>query len=380
MSQLQTRILLKHDLEKNWLKATNFKPKAGEIIIYDAETTEEDYVGTSRDYMATSPRLKVGDGITYINKLPFANAFKNDILTTTTFGKYTGSTHDVKTIPAKGKTAEEVLFDALEAGSVSIEQEPYIINQQSSYFVEMGTVDPISYDIRCVEGRYSTGQSSDVDFTVSISATDEDNTYYGSEPTLDGTESGTLGNTEAITKNITVTIWGYYREDNATGLTDYYGNDLPEELKIQGGDLIPQSYNINAVAGCFYGFPNDTLPTNNRDDISDYFRNLKNRNDKDGSSIDDVVNWGAWTSNTRLTTIDTLGFWKNFYIAVPADDIYPPNLSIMDSNNNTVTCSYLGKVYIADARNDSRYKNEFHVFASLNNIGYNRVTLKLSWS
>ena len=53
-----TRIQLKHDTETNWNKAVNFIPKAGEMIIYDADGTN-------------SVRIKIGDGITVVNNLPF---------------------------------------------------------------------------------------------------------------------------------------------------------------------------------------------------------------------------------------------------------------------------------------------------------------------
>lgn len=55
-----TRIQHKHDTEANWLKATNFAPLAGEIIVYDKDDTH--------DYQ----RIKIGDGTTKINNLPFA--------------------------------------------------------------------------------------------------------------------------------------------------------------------------------------------------------------------------------------------------------------------------------------------------------------------
>ena len=35
--QINTRIIHKHDLEVNWIKATNFVSKKGELIIYDIE-------------------------------------------------------------------------------------------------------------------------------------------------------------------------------------------------------------------------------------------------------------------------------------------------------------------------------------------------------
>ena len=37
--QFNTRIINKHDIAANWAKATNFIPKKGELIVYDADTT-----------------------------------------------------------------------------------------------------------------------------------------------------------------------------------------------------------------------------------------------------------------------------------------------------------------------------------------------------
>lgn len=56
---MKARVQHKHDIEANWLKATNFTPLASEIIVYDPD---ENY-----DY----PRIKIGDGKTNINALPF---------------------------------------------------------------------------------------------------------------------------------------------------------------------------------------------------------------------------------------------------------------------------------------------------------------------
>ena len=53
-----TRIQLKHDTETNWNKAVNVIPKAGEMVIYDADVTNP-------------VRIKIGDGITVVNSLPF---------------------------------------------------------------------------------------------------------------------------------------------------------------------------------------------------------------------------------------------------------------------------------------------------------------------
>lgn len=56
---VKTRFIQKHDTETNWLKATNFTPLEGEIIIYDI------------DYTYDYPRIKIGDGATNVNNLPF---------------------------------------------------------------------------------------------------------------------------------------------------------------------------------------------------------------------------------------------------------------------------------------------------------------------
>lgn len=52
----KARIILKHDIAENWSKAVNFIPLAGEIIIYD-----------------DLGRFKIGNGITLVNLLPFAD-------------------------------------------------------------------------------------------------------------------------------------------------------------------------------------------------------------------------------------------------------------------------------------------------------------------
>ena len=56
---IKARIIQKHDTETNWNKATNFIPKQGELIIYDADSTHS-YI-----------RVKIGDGSTLVAQLPF---------------------------------------------------------------------------------------------------------------------------------------------------------------------------------------------------------------------------------------------------------------------------------------------------------------------
>ena len=49
-----------HDVEENWNKATMFIPRAGEIIVYDA------------DERHPYSRFKVGDGVTSVVDLTFS--------------------------------------------------------------------------------------------------------------------------------------------------------------------------------------------------------------------------------------------------------------------------------------------------------------------
>lgn len=61
------KIMVKQDSTENWNKAKNFIPKEGEILIYD------------------NIKIKIGDGKTPINDLPFSNrqykyVYQNHIL------------------------------------------------------------------------------------------------------------------------------------------------------------------------------------------------------------------------------------------------------------------------------------------------------------
>ena len=57
--RINSRVILKHDIEAHWNNANNFIPLAGEVIIYDADETHS-YI-----------RYKRGDGVTVAKNLPF---------------------------------------------------------------------------------------------------------------------------------------------------------------------------------------------------------------------------------------------------------------------------------------------------------------------
>ena len=62
---ISARMQMKTDTALNWSKAINFIPKKGEIIIYEADS----------DY--SYERMKIGDGSTKVNDLPFVIGAKD---------------------------------------------------------------------------------------------------------------------------------------------------------------------------------------------------------------------------------------------------------------------------------------------------------------
>lgn len=69
---LKSRIVHKHDIEVNWKLATNFSPLQGEIIIYDPDENNINH------------RVKIGDGTTNVNDLPFLldnKLLQSDVIT-----------------------------------------------------------------------------------------------------------------------------------------------------------------------------------------------------------------------------------------------------------------------------------------------------------
>ena len=57
--EIAGRLVLKHDIESNWNRASTFIPKQGEVIIYDIDNNY------------SYERFKIGDGTRTIADLPF---------------------------------------------------------------------------------------------------------------------------------------------------------------------------------------------------------------------------------------------------------------------------------------------------------------------
>lgn len=68
---IDARIRLKHDTTEHWNSTSNFAPLKGEIIIYD------DYEIVDGKNI---PNIKIGDGLAYVQDLPFVDSGIRDQL------------------------------------------------------------------------------------------------------------------------------------------------------------------------------------------------------------------------------------------------------------------------------------------------------------
>ena len=71
-----TRIMLKHDTTANWNNAIGFVPMAGEVIIYDdyqTKTWQVEEYGKLVTKTENIPGIKIGDGLAYVQDLPFVD-------------------------------------------------------------------------------------------------------------------------------------------------------------------------------------------------------------------------------------------------------------------------------------------------------------------
>lgn len=69
---VNTRLQLKRDTTQHWNEALGFIPLEGEIIIYNDYTTiQKEVNGVVKTVQV--PAIKVGDGMAYVQDLPFVN-------------------------------------------------------------------------------------------------------------------------------------------------------------------------------------------------------------------------------------------------------------------------------------------------------------------
>lgn len=77
MSVTNKRIQNKRDTTQHWNEARGFIPLGGEVIIYtDYKTIRKEIDGEMRDVHV--PGIKIGDGQTYVQDLPFVDTELRD--------------------------------------------------------------------------------------------------------------------------------------------------------------------------------------------------------------------------------------------------------------------------------------------------------------
>lgn len=76
---IDTRIQNKRDTTQHWNEARGFVPLAGEVIIYtDYKTIQKEVDGEVKN--VNIPGIKIGDGQTYVQDLPFVDTELRDMI------------------------------------------------------------------------------------------------------------------------------------------------------------------------------------------------------------------------------------------------------------------------------------------------------------
>ena len=212
---VKARVQHKHDTEENWLKATNFTPLDSEIIVYDPD---ENY-----DY----PRIKIGDGETNVNILPFINkdyAKISDIPTKPSdigaqpAGNYltsipseyvtenelndkgylTSYTETDPTVPAWAKQPTKPTYTAAEVGAVSQDNLQAATNEALAQAKASGEFDGMQGPVGPQGEQGPQGEKGDPGipgiYYGTVQPTDDSHPVW-----IDPTgEAGTLGNVIAV--------------------------------------------------------------------------------------------------------------------------------------------------------------------------------------
>lgn len=129
-----TRLVNKHDVEANWLKAVNFVPMLGEIIVYDVDDTHN------------YERFKIGDGKTLVSDLPFGTEASITII-------------DVIELPDENINESafyRVPFGTFVSNQGTMESKCYIVESLPS------NGEPITTDGQSVNAGYYNAMDKDV--------------------------------------------------------------------------------------------------------------------------------------------------------------------------------------------------------------------------
>lgn len=208
---LNSRIVHKHDTEANWLKAINFTPKQGELIIYD------------KDANYNYERAKIGDGQTNVNNLPF-------IVDTSTLPE------DIVRISLLTQI-EEDLYEAI--SNNSIEDKKYIDNLLKDYYtkteIENAIEDIIDGTIPVAKATHSSTADSS---TTATKATQDGNgkvisTTYATNETVNQVATNAQSYTDEAINTLAANVAYIDENDNETVTLSV---DLDVLASLIGGD------------------------------------------------------------------------------------------------------------------------------------------------
>lgn len=249
MSELKTRIQLRHDTEENWRKnGDSLVPLAGEACL----TTDG----------ANKGKVKYGDGTSTWNQLQYSGGpdvievdasnvtFDENMTFTYPFGKYTPGSDGQVTIPSTGKTLENLLKEAFaEEKNPKITQPSVSISSSQVKAYEAGTNVTISYNASLNPGKYEFGPAT------GIAPTTWSVVFNGETLT---TDSGTFNQYQVEDGGVQkVTATAEYAE-GAIPKTNL-GNDY-EVGKIVAGSKSSSTGVISGYRQIFYGVKKDEAP------------------------------------------------------------------------------------------------------------------------
>lgn len=249
MSELKTRIQLRHDTDANWQAVKDtLIPLAGEACL----TTD----GVNKG------KIKYGDGTSTWGQLQYSGGsdvvevdaskvtFDGDMTFTYAFGKYSpDSTGQVK-VPSNGKTLEGLLMDAYsEEKNPSVTQPSVSVASGEMKAYEAGTNVTPKYNATLNKGSYQYGPNT------AITATSW--SVQLNEETLTDA-SGTFSQIQVTDgTNLKITATAQYG-DGAIPVTNL--GTPKEDLKIVAGSKSGQTGAITGYRQIFYGVNNSTEP------------------------------------------------------------------------------------------------------------------------
>lgn len=242
MSELKTRIQLRHDTEENWqLVADSLVPLAGEACL----------TISGKD----KGKIKYGDGSSTWGELQYSGGsdiieldaskvtFDEDMTFTYAFGKYSpDSTGQVK-VPSNGKTLEGLLMDAYsEEKNPSVTQPSVSVTSGEMKAYEAGTNVTPKYNATLNKGSYQYGPDT------AITATSW--SVQLNEETLTDA-SGTFSQIQVTDgTNLKITATAQYG-DGAIPVTNL-GNEYADG-QIKAGSKSAQSSALTGYRQIFYG-------------------------------------------------------------------------------------------------------------------------------